>query len=76
MTNDNNGAGNYVVVETNSYDPVTNKKIRVRYLHMKYSPSVEKGSTISKGVTVGYTGTTGNSTGPHLHFDANKEGKD
>lgn len=70
----NASAGNYVVVETNSTDPSTDKKIRVRYLHMRDKPLVSTGNPISIGTTVGYTGSTGQSTGPHLHIDANKQG--
>ncbi len=69
----NPSAGNYVVVETNSSDPSTDKKLKVRYLHMRNKPSVAIGS-IAKGTIVGYTGSTGESTGPHLHFDVNKSG--
>lgn len=34
----NETAGNYVVVETNSVDLLTNKKLRARYLHLKEPP--------------------------------------
>lgn len=76
-------AGNYVVVETNTVDTSTNKKIRVRYLHMKESPLVSTGE-IKQGVVVGYVGNTGDVDplpsdskpydGTHLHFDVNKQG--
>ncbi|MBN2285980.1 MAG: M23 family metallopeptidase [Tissierellales bacterium] len=72
---DSPSAGNYAVVETDSIDPETGKKLRVRYLHMKYLPSVSKDDSISKGTLVGYTGNTGLSSGPHLHFDVNNESK-
>lgn len=55
--------GNLVVVENNGY--------QAWYAHFK-SISVSKGEVISRGTQVGTVGTTGNSTGFHLHYGIKK----
>ncbi len=39
-----------------------------RYGHMS-KVEVEAGKTVSRGVLIGYVGSTGRSTGPHLHYE-------
>lgn len=41
------------------------------YAHMQSAPSV--GGDIGRGTTVGRVGSTGNSSGPHLHFQIDKD---
>ena len=39
-----------------------------RYAHCS-GFAINAGQTVSQGQTIGYVGTTGNSTGNHLHFE-------
>jgi len=57
------GGGNCVVIKHNStYQTV--------YAHMsKFAKSIRKGVRVKQGQVIGYVGSTGKSTGPHLHYE-------
>ena len=62
----NNAYGNYVVV---SHSDGTS----TLYAHM-VRRNCSKGDTVSQGQVIGYVGTTGSSTGNHLHFEVRVNG--
>ncbi|MGH8882794.1 MAG: M23 family metallopeptidase, partial [Stackebrandtia sp.] len=41
-----------------------------RYCHMGQHPNVDQGDTVTAGDVIGHVGSSGNSSGPHLHFEA------
>jgi len=43
------------------------------YAHMS-QVSTACGRSVSQGSIIGYSGSTGNSTGPHLHFEVRYQG--
>jgi murein DD-endopeptidase MepM/ murein hydrolase activator NlpD len=46
------------------------------YAHMsKYSSRIKVGSRVKQGTLLGYVGSSGRSTGPHLHFGLYKNGR-
>ena len=63
------GGGNCVVIRHNStYQTV--------YAHMsKFAKGIKKGVRVKQGQTIGYVGSTGKSTGPHLHYEVIINGK-
>jgi murein DD-endopeptidase MepM/ murein hydrolase activator NlpD len=45
-----------------------------RYAHLqKFAEGIRPGSQVSKGQVIGYVGSTGRTTGPHLHFELYKD---
>ena len=46
------------------------------YAHMhRYGPGIKSGVRVKQGQIIGYVGTTGRSTGPHLHYEVAKNGR-
>ena len=63
------GGGNCVKIRHNStYQTV--------YAHMsKFARGIKSGVRVKQGQTIGYVGSTGKSTGPHLHYEVIVNGK-
>ena len=63
------GGGNCVKIRHNStYSTV--------YAHMsKFARGIKKGVRVTQGQIIGYVGSTGMSTGPHLHYEVIQNGK-
>lgn len=58
-----NGCGNEIVIKhSNEYT--------TRYCHLeRFEKNIKKGKKVSQGDTIGFVGSTGLATGPHLHYE-------
>lgn len=63
---DNTGYGNMIMIDHGN-------GLQTLYAHMS-AFYVTLGQTVNRGDTIGRMGTTGNSTGPHLHFEIHQNG--
>ena len=65
----NGGAGKYIRIKhMNGY--------KTAYAHLsKYASGINKNVKVKQGQTIGYVGSTGLSTGPHLHYEVWFNGK-
>jgi murein DD-endopeptidase MepM/ murein hydrolase activator NlpD len=63
------GGGNCVKIKHNSrYETI--------YAHMKnFARGIKEGARVKQGQIIGYVGSTGKSTGPHLHYEVVVNGK-
>lgn len=61
-----NGAGNYLKIKHNNAYTTT-------YMHLsRFAKGLQKGSSVKQGDLIGYVGSTGLSTGPHLDYRIHK----
>ena len=63
--------GYYVVINHGTINGVT---VETLYAHMPPGLLVAPGQTVSQGQQIGIMGTTGDSTGVHLHFEVHENG--
>ena len=57
------GYGKYIRIRHNS-------QYKTAYAHLyKFARSIKKGKSVKQGQIIGYVGSTGRSTGPHLHYE-------
>jgi murein DD-endopeptidase MepM/ murein hydrolase activator NlpD len=65
----NGGYGKYILIRHNS-------TYSTAYAHMNgYRKGLRRGSRVEQGDIIGYVGSTGRSTGPHLHYEVLKNGR-
>ncbi|HEX2885320.1 M23 family metallopeptidase [Vineibacter terrae] len=63
------GYGNYVKIDHGG-------GIATAYGHMaRYAPGIRPGARVHQGQVVGFVGSTGMSTGPHLHYELHQKGR-
>jgi len=67
ITSSDDGYGNCIVIE-HGYGFVT------RYAHLS-GFKIKEGDEVKKGDLIGLVGSTGRSTGPHLHYEIEKDGE-
>jgi murein DD-endopeptidase MepM/ murein hydrolase activator NlpD len=61
--------GKYVRIRHNS-------TYKTAYAHLKgYAKGIRSGKRVRQGQIIGYVGTTGRSTGPHLHYEVHRNGE-
>jgi murein DD-endopeptidase MepM/ murein hydrolase activator NlpD len=66
---DSNGGGNFVKIKHNTVYTTT-------YMHLsRFGNGIQNGAQVKQSAVIGYVGSTGLSTGPHLDFRVHKNGQ-
>jgi murein DD-endopeptidase MepM/ murein hydrolase activator NlpD len=71
------GYGNWIEIEHEPGAPGAKApKLATVYGHLsKFAPGIKPGTRVHQGDVIGYVGSTGRSTGPHLHFEILQNGR-
>ena len=65
----NGGYGKYIRIRHKN-------NFKTAYAHLKsYARNIRPGKTVKQGQIIGYIGSTGVSTGPHLHYEVLRKGR-
>lgn len=65
----NGGYGRYIRIRHNG-------TYKTAYAHMRgFRSGLKRGAQVKQGQIIGYVGTSGRSTGPHLHYEVHKDGR-
>jgi murein DD-endopeptidase MepM/ murein hydrolase activator NlpD len=65
--NAGNGYGNHVIINHGfNYETLYGHMVRVK---------AQTGQRVTRGEVIGWVGSTGKSTGPHLHYEVHKSGQ-
>lgn len=65
----NGGYGHYIKIKHNN-------EISTAYAHLsRYARGMKPGTRVTQGEVIGYVGSTGRSTGPHLHYEVIRNGR-
>jgi murein DD-endopeptidase MepM/ murein hydrolase activator NlpD len=65
--NTGNGYGNHVIINHGyGYETLYGHMVRIK---------VRNGQSVKRGEVIGWVGSTGKSTGPHLHYEVHKNGQ-
>ena len=67
----NTGYGINIIINHGNVDGVI---LKTRYAHCSSLSKLSVGSYVEQGQVIAYSGNTGDSTGPHLHFEVIKNG--